>query len=309
MVSMTMVAADAEKGVVVKANAPKASAKAAAPRTTTESSKKAASAAKAKVPAKASPVAVQKASKPGRSKACDSGVGKGRTRGAQGSGQSRTRGAQGGGQGSARGGQGGKAPAAAKAVRRRRAKAVPAATKAVGKGVREGGRQVRRQAPGHGQSRKVACKGRQASGPSGQASGGPGRKAGGQAPDARRSAGGKEGSEHKAGPRVAKASELSKARAAKAATPARKAQGPRTHRWRASRKGRDHEAACRRVCQGRAFPGEPACRALAGACDLPRAGGELEGRGGGARRGDGAGRHPVRRRIGRGWDRHRRQGA
>ncbi len=68
MVPTTMVAADAEKGVVVKANASKASAKAATPKTTSESPKTAASVTKSKVSLTAAPVPVHKASKPGEAK-------------------------------------------------------------------------------------------------------------------------------------------------------------------------------------------------------------------------------------------------
>ncbi len=60
----TVVAANAEKGVVLKANASKASARPAAPKTTRESTKKAASVVKAKVPAKAVPVPDHKVAKP-----------------------------------------------------------------------------------------------------------------------------------------------------------------------------------------------------------------------------------------------------
>jgi len=67
-VPTTIVAADAEKGVVVKANASKASAKAATPKTTGESPKTAASVAKSRKSVTAAPVLVQKASKPGEAK-------------------------------------------------------------------------------------------------------------------------------------------------------------------------------------------------------------------------------------------------
>jgi len=63
-VPKTVVAANAEKGVVLKANASKASARPAAPKTTRESTKKAASVVKAKVPAKAVPVPDHKVAKP-----------------------------------------------------------------------------------------------------------------------------------------------------------------------------------------------------------------------------------------------------
>ena len=64
MVSRTMVAADAKKGSVVKANA----SKAAAPKTASESSKKTAPAVGSKASAKAAPAPVQKPSKPGGAK-------------------------------------------------------------------------------------------------------------------------------------------------------------------------------------------------------------------------------------------------